>query len=220
VSNFDCKTKQYILASTKPLTTLMHTLWEQGSCEQTNKEAIVELIQSTLLGFMIENMRDALRICCFSEDSSSILMWSHYADHHRGFVIEYETGSYSDEARSSLFPVDYRGQLPSTDDIYLHRAKANLYWKVAAACMKASAWAYECEWRLIDWSTDSAGKFKGSAHPIPMPKPTRVLLGAKMELRTQRLIEHVCKAKSIDCLLMKLDRTGFRFAATPDVEHV
>ncbi|WP_413114071.1 DUF2971 domain-containing protein [Thaumasiovibrio sp. DFM-14] len=34
------------------------------------------------------------RICSFSENSNSMLMWSHYADDHKGIMVEYRFGSF------------------------------------------------------------------------------------------------------------------------------
>lgn len=33
-------------------------------------------------------------MACFSEKPNNILMWSHYADSHRGFVLEYDTDTF------------------------------------------------------------------------------------------------------------------------------
>ncbi|MDZ4402999.1 DUF2971 domain-containing protein [Prosthecobacter sp.] len=209
-AEFDSKTKQEILSSPKPLDALMRALLAQSPLHQTNKDQIVEEVWRRQQEAMRDEMRDSVRICCFSEDATSILMWSHYADYHRGFVIEYDIEAFSADQRTAFFPVDYRDGLPDTDGVFLNRTKANLFWRVAAACMKAIYWRYEREWRLITWNTAFSGKFEGSAHPIQMPKPARVLLGAKIEPRNQRLIEHICKARGIHCPPMKLEPGGFQ----------
>ena len=38
----------------------------------------------------IDDLRKGLAVVCFTEDVKSILMWSHYANNHRGFCIEYK----------------------------------------------------------------------------------------------------------------------------------
>ncbi len=44
-----------------------------------------------------KDLRKRLRVCCFSESDKSILLWSHYADYHRGICFGFEgkyLGSY------------------------------------------------------------------------------------------------------------------------------
>ena len=46
---------------------------------------------------------------CLSENNSSVLMWSHYADNHKGICIEYDFESIKNNKLIyySLFPVNY-----------------------------------------------------------------------------------------------------------------
>ena len=37
----------------------------------------------------LEMLRKSFGIACFSETYDSLLMWSHYADYHRGICLEY-----------------------------------------------------------------------------------------------------------------------------------
>ncbi len=189
------KIKQ-VLSSPKPLPTLIDILAHQGSLDVKSALAIKDLIERRE-EHMLDEMRDATRVCCFSENVRSTTMWSHYADNHRGFVIEYETASLPKEYRAALFPVSYRESVPNTDEIFVERTKANLFWRIVAACIKALDWAYEREWRMITWNTAFTEKSKGSAHPIKMPKPSRVLLGAKINASDRHLIEHLCRTKGI-----------------------
>jgi len=36
----------------------------------------------------IKKWKQLCKVCCFNEDPTSMLMWGHYADNHRGFCIE------------------------------------------------------------------------------------------------------------------------------------
>jgi len=48
--------------------------------------------------FLTGSMRDAIDgrgICCFSEDWSHILMWSHYAANHSGICLGFEATSFT-----------------------------------------------------------------------------------------------------------------------------
>ncbi len=39
---------------------------------------------------LVYDIKDSLLVSCFSETCDSILMWSHYADSHKGVCIEFE----------------------------------------------------------------------------------------------------------------------------------
>jgi hypothetical protein len=76
-------------------------------------------------------------------------MWSHYADQHRGFVIEFDTESYfiapayAKRLPSFLEKVEYNNIRPHLSATTLNRPEALV--------RKASAWNYEREWRVIKY---------------------------------------------------------------------
>ena len=77
-------------------------------------------------------LRSNSRIICFSEVYDSMLMWSHYANYHKGFALVYEKTkltnanvySYDGEPitkRPLLVPVEYvEKQIDVTDDIDIY----------------------------------------------------------------------------------------------------
>ena len=79
------------------------------------------------------------------------LMWSHYADQHRGICIEYDV---ADSAFSNINPVDYnRPRSIKVSDLIswklngCSKAKSDVYntWLLT----KAPQWGYEQEWRDV-----------------------------------------------------------------------
>ncbi len=89
------------------------------------------------------------RVLALSEAYSSALMWSHYADHHRGLCLEYDTSML---AVSTIGAVDYRAPRAG-------RAHDLLRWKLEGSAdaevrvrqtyfhTKSEQWSYEREWR-------------------------------------------------------------------------
>jgi hypothetical protein len=78
-------------------------------------------------------------ICCFSTDSQNDLMWSHYADNHKGACLIFDTEEMS-EPFQKLSAVLYDDKFPiieSMDDLS------------TALLSKRKAWQYEKEWRVI-----------------------------------------------------------------------
>lgn len=82
---------------------------------------------------------------------ASALMWSHYADHHRGICIEYDT---TDQKHPHLRPVCYRApRAIKASDLMLwvfnNDAMAEQRIKQTYFYTKSHEWKYEREWRDI-----------------------------------------------------------------------
>lgn len=105
-----------------------------------DEDYVSRIANSTRFNSLLQKM---LSVTCFSERNDSLLMWSHYADQHRGFCIEYD---FSDDPEISefLFPVVYSDKkaIVNTD---IH----DVYCLKAALC-KSEEWQYEQEWRYIN----------------------------------------------------------------------
>tara|TARA_R110001606_G_scaffold284220_1_gene432589 strand:- start:13157 stop:14092 length:936 start_codon:yes stop_codon:yes gene_type:complete len=79
------------------------------------------------------------------------LMWSHYADEHRGICIEYDTG---DQEHPRLASVNYKGpRAIKTSDLYRWKVRDNSDAKERVMrtyfYTKSGEWRYEREWRDV-----------------------------------------------------------------------
>jgi len=131
----------------------------------------------------IKKMMNTFGIYCLSEVNDEILMWSHYADNHRGFCIGFNSLNESFTPRPNIFKLNYTEEYSDLNDPSLvlefyeemyyqnahlpesewHEKYVNLMkkvkviddWKMACAVMtdKSSRWAYEREFRLISRSS-------------------------------------------------------------------
>ena len=90
---------------------------------------------------LIENFKN-IGVSCFSRKNDSILMWSHYAENHKGFCIEF----YNNRNEYDLNPLDIN---------YIKNFKNINYYtnKKDALChmlyTKSVEWEYEQELRLV-----------------------------------------------------------------------
>jgi len=91
--------KEAIKASPNPFRELGSILFVRTGNPRVTEEQVNRILDGTLKTLfdklaarLNELVKEKLRICCFSEVPDSILMWSHYAKHHQGFCIEYDTG--------------------------------------------------------------------------------------------------------------------------------
>lgn len=86
-------------------------------------------------------------------------MWSHYADSHKGFCIEYDLTKVDfNKNQFVLFPVKYshkRPPIPWTSMLNNNETSINkkvLYDIIMSVLTKDDIWSYENEWRFINLS--------------------------------------------------------------------
>lgn len=92
---------------------------------------------------MRELANACLRVVCLSENRDSPLMWAHYADSHRGFVVEFDP-EHSFFADDEFGKVDYHGQRPEVEDRDQTEKELG-----RMLFIKSRDWSYESEWRFV-----------------------------------------------------------------------
>ncbi len=122
---------------------------------------VIEDIKKTLLDEF-----QSFRICCFTKRKENLLFWSHYADSHKGYCVEYSTSGlllsqvyrvrYTDKFPSLAFPMfgDIRKLYYKTQEIASHKKdeklSLDLDMKIIEPILnKSREWKYEEEYRSI-----------------------------------------------------------------------
>jgi len=84
-------------------------------------------------------------ISCFSETSNEILMWSHYANKHQGFCLEFDTRF---DPFNRAMNVNYSHQVPHINPVeVILKPDSNQFLKMVTN--KYKSWEYEKEWRVL-----------------------------------------------------------------------
>lgn len=150
---------------------------------------------------------------CFSEVVDSILMWSHYASSHKGFVLEYDFKStlenpiknmlilpviYSDERfDASAFMLwafmTFWGSELKSPDVTAH---------MKVALHKSLDWEYEKEWRMIEGTPRNPFDKTPSA---VVYKPKAVYYGCEMDLEKKQRLHEIASSKGIMEFEMYID---------------
>ncbi len=89
-------------------------------------------------------MRERLRIFSMSAIYNNSLMWSHYADGHRGICVGFSTET-DGEWFGLAEPVRYTDELPIVDLTSQGSPRKNFE---SVALCKETRWSYEEEWRI------------------------------------------------------------------------
>lgn len=123
-------------------------------------------------------------VLCLSEKNDDLLMWAHYADSHKGFVVEFDSESDFFDRRLSendslraLRKVIYSSKRPA---ITLSQPKEEDFFLT-----KSDHWEYEAEWRMmipLADATKSIDTGGGAICLFEFPKDAikSIVFGAKM----------------------------------------
>lgn len=122
----------------------------------TPEEVITQFKDEKNKRQIFEGFRSDIRIASFSERRDLLLMWSHYADMHKGFCIEYKTQKLGWKISGRLYPVIYSSEKPDVTDAIKDSTNAVMKGLVH----KASEWEYEREWRAMTRDDNSGFKFR------------------------------------------------------------
>ena len=180
--------KDLLRSSDDPEKTFKEILWRKYRIKyKSDRDGINKEISTAM-----QEIKDSLRIACFSADNLSILMWSHYAQNHQGFCIEYDLNN--SEYAAYIKPVQYthdRRLVPGNLMDCKEPSPAEII-REAALC-KSSVWSYEQEWRLVTPRIDIAfPEYQGHTEFYPLKNYiTSVYLGAKSNVKYEKEIcEH------------------------------
>nr|WP_310789401.1 DUF2971 domain-containing protein [uncultured Alistipes sp.] len=151
------------------------------------------------------------RISCFSnflnEDElmQNTTMWSHYADHHKGFCLMYQLNFdniiFKDAILCGLFPVKYTSRVPTLSPRELFKFDNSVLTPslrkaiVKSLISKSKFWNYEKEWRLILNENDTAMLYNNI---LPFVKADAIYLGCRIEPAIRKSIVKFAAEQNIE----------------------
>ena len=195
-----------------------------------SKEEFFERIDKYIFREAESFSRKSTFIACFSENVKSITMWSHYANSHKGFVLEYNLKGQEikcdncsnkftckDRIVHNLYPIIYDNKrydgtffvscflgrhmgLFSKLDDVLFNNKSALY--------KSPQWSYEKEWRLFLDKPNSYGLPYLTAE-IP---PVAIYYGKDISPINKKILHDIAKEKKLKEYQMYIDVQSEKYA--------
>ena len=170
---------------------------------------------------MINGMQEHVRahfneimgVSCFSKSNTEILMWSHYADKHKGICVEYDF-SYIENFPSNMFilPVIYTDNRPLIPLEKMCELKDKLGDPTAALDLlphfvegfitKAKKWKYEFEWRLLFLGNENMSR------KVHLPCISKIIAGANIDEDSLNALRVISEVKNIplERLTLKKDK--------------
>lgn len=148
----------------------------------------------------IDEYYNKVGILSLCEENTNSVMWSHYADNHKGYCVEYNLNSnsinqlnFENEDEVFLMKVEYEDtpidflSLPSNFQFYLRR--------------KSKLWAYENELRYIS--------SKKGLHKVPSDAIKAIYLGASINEIVKQTILKLCADKKIDLYQSTISKNSY-----------
>lgn len=157
----------------------------------------------------IVKIQTGTKVCCFCARpvEESFLMWSHYADYHRGFCVEYDPTEFP---LHILHPILYTDTFFDATPYLLEHMRSddvNPLLILIGAAHKHPDWAYEQEWRIVFPKGGDGGL------AIPAPPPRAIYAGARiLDSRLQQLHQ---LAADIGVPLYKMQLDQHRYLLSP-----
>lgn len=146
----------------------------------------------------VDKMRKKLAICCFSQVNNSSLMYSHYADKHKGLCLEFKVSGHS--FYDSLLQVYYPDEFPQIR-FFKRDREAMLE---AQVLKKQQEWKYEKEWRII--KVDEPGFYK-----FPSEFLTGIIFGLNTSDADMKLIQEMMQFKKSNMVWYKCEKAEDNF---------
>jgi len=180
-----------------------------------NSPAFRELVDTVRPEIDEQTARTA--ILCLTVEPRDLLMWSHYANGHRGFCLQFDGEVLGSLPEVGLVEVEYISQYPSLKELVSDKWRPN--WPRFFLSRKSARWDYEREWRLLARADDGIEQVTSDPIQLPPEALTGIILGAEMPCQHGEQIKKWLKDRADDLCVYKAalrkDEYGLDFDTEP-----
>lgn len=181
-------------------------------------DAIKGLIENSYSKILVD-IKTQSYIACFTENLYSSLMWAHYADSHKGFVVEYKAIDlfpdilpvrYSPERIDATDLVFYCLAYKLSAEYHIHSELKDMLLPTKILTNKTTDWKYEKEWRIFKQDPpelDFEKEYKGGHQVILKKSPIAVYLGCRIERKHEEILCNIAREKGIPVYKMRYNTT-------------
>lgn len=148
----------------------------------------------------VESWNNRIGLCSFSEIPNNDLMWSHYADSHKGFCLGFDCNLLLTPLLFDyLEPIDYVDQFPISN--WNQDSTTRFYKRFFT---KNKKWEYEKEWRI---SKNHIEDRKKPYNPLALKE---IILGLKIDPKSREDILNIARSiKWVKVFQTKLDEETY-----------
>ena len=169
------------------------TRQQEGFTSKSSKELVRQNMKDP--NFLPKTMKlateavfNVLRITCFTTSKDNLLFWSHYANSHKGFCVEFDARFLP---ISNAYKVDYSNAYPNVEYPTPQDFRA-----FKPALVKSEAWDYENEFRSVFLpGVSNELNDDGESLAIESGCITNVYLGARISQEDQdKLLDIIARS--------------------------
>lgn len=144
-------------------------------------------------------------VACLTTKHDDMLMWSHYADGHRGFCLEFDGTSLP---FSKALATRYRNATPSLNLVNVLGNQDADAMLEAMVLTKAECWSYEQEWRILHAE-------QSTPYTYPWENLTAIHLGAAMPYVHLEIIALILRDSPTRLCQMEKQDNAFSVVSKP-----
>jgi len=170
---------------------------------------IKERLQNTVNQSIIKARKDIFSkvgVCCFSKNMDNLLMWSYYADSHKGICLEFDPNL---EPFSKYFEVIYKSEIPEIDSDLLFKKNHEFQSFKKLLSYKSEDWKHEEELRLLHQEKNRIFKY-------PRYGLKAIYFGIKTDSTDIEMVCSLVKAQHPNVRFFKMTRLESHFAIEPN----
>lgn len=194
---------------------LVMKMYEAQRPDQAERSQNIDMDFDRINRELSENVDKQYRVGSLCTDYKNRLMWSHYADGHKGFCIEYDFSKECEAIKDILvLPVVYSKErikfpwnVAFADDQNNPKVKLEgAYATMLSLLTKDEVWKYENEWRVIVLGTSGIENIK-------MPPISCIYIGALCSIENKNKLIKIANSLDIPVKEMVVDRGEYTLHA-------
>ena len=181
--------------------------------------AAMENILKEILLKMGDTLKVVSTIACLSESIDSVIMWSHYAQNHEGFALEYDLRFLLEQGEMNccILPVIYdNDRFDANSFIQWYIAKSlgldvkniDSLSHLKMAIHKSTQWEYENEWRIIHSEKQPAAHSRATSLKIV---PKAIYYGERISNIHKKTLHYIAQEKGIAEYDMYIDCGSLKY---------
>jgi hypothetical protein len=189
------------LGQVHPLTTELFTQFMSGSGA---------LFSQHTIKMALDAINKEFGVFCLAEKPDNLLMWAHYSASHTGLALEFDEKhqffdrrTRPEEIGRHLKKVQYTRNRPQMI-MFDPKIEGNAFrhaWAKNIFFSKSEHWAYEEEWRIVDYLRECPRVLRSEPHdiylfPVPMGCLTGIIFGCKATDITKSTVKRLINANA------------------------
>lgn len=158
-------------------------------------------------------------IACLSESINSVIMWSHYAQNHEGFALEYDLKFLlrQNNMNCCILPIIYNDNRFNANnfliwvlakELGIDAKNPDLLSHLKMAIHKSTQWEYEKEWRIINSEIQPNNTSRVTSLKFI---PKAIYYGERISNANKKILHNIAKEKGIKEYDMYIDFGSLKY---------